>query len=388
VSLTERLRAQREALKADQQRATERARLRSEMRTEIDAAGGGAANVTLASAIEAPKAPTALVPSASTTETRLALREHDADSDDEEGGNDDRGRAHTEDRGRSDVRDAVRTRVSRGLAEAQTLPTGTQPLSAPVDAPAIDGGLPGGDEWQRTESRETYVVDADDADSVLQRTAGATTRGSRGSRGQSTVTPLAAAIVEEEHDDDDDDNNNNDDEEDEEDDHGAAVRRRTTDRPTSRGAAVAAITRAPSPPRRSKQQTSSEGRISRPSRSTAGDAAATSTSAPRSGTSASRKQARPASPPPADASDPRPAGGDASVGDVEAALRSVVHEALSSEDVQSKIRECTMRVIREGKLAGLEHEDQVCAPARPPAPLRVWHTCVSVLVCVCVCVCV
>jgi len=44
---------------------------------------------------------------------------------------------------------------------------------------------------------------------------------------------------------------------------------------------------------------------------------------------------------------------------VEAALRSVVHEALSSDDVQSKIRECTMRVIRDGKLAGLEQEDEV-----------------------------
>lgn len=54
----------------------------------------------------------------------------------------------------------------------------------------------------------------------------------------------------------------------------------------------------------------------------------------------------------ADATPPRPTA-------IEAALRGVVHEALSSADVQSKIRECTMRVIREGKLAGLENEDQV-----------------------------
>lgn len=44
---------------------------------------------------------------------------------------------------------------------------------------------------------------------------------------------------------------------------------------------------------------------------------------------------------------------------VEAILRQVVRDAIASSDVQSKIRECTVRVINAGRSAGVRREDQL-----------------------------
>lgn len=345
VSLTERLRAQRAALKEEQQRATERARQRSELE---------AVSTTGTSRSSPPQA--APAPSQPHNPDRHA------DEDDKED-DEDRAQAHASHRVRSDASIRMDEHVSRTVARSPPLPRPSVNTSGTANRGNHDNDENDGDadddddndddrdphQWRPTESRETYVVDTD-ADSVMQRTAG-TTRGSRGSRGPSSLPPSAAAtrIAEDIEEDATDD---------------AAARRRAIDKPTPRDTKAGSSKTATSPPHEPKPKTSSEGRYSLPVRSTT-TAAETSITAEAlttrgGGKSGPARKPRPVSHPKDDASAAAPAA-ETTAADVEAALRNVVHEALSSEDVQSKIRECTMRVIREGKLAGLEHEDQVRA---------------------------